>query len=313
MLYTVRASRRRPPRHARRGRRDGLRGRRALRPARPRAGAGARLAGRRLGLVARGRHVPLAALEGELPELAAQAAILGSEARRAQLDRATGLEGRRHGRSPRASPGRRPRRPRSGLELGFHNHDGEVRPLEGGPSFLDDLARAAALPRARSRLGVVGRRRPCSHSSRRTRGRVPLVHVKDFRPRGERSYCPVGDGAVGYEQRGAGWRSLQVWSGCWSSRTRRRARRSPPRSDRSRRCARCWRSHEDSAPGRCRRLRGDQPPLRPERCRVRRVRAGCLRRSRHERRGAACRRPAARPPDRRRSCSRIRTSTSCST
>ena len=34
----------------------------------------------------------------------------------------------------------------------------------------------------------------------RTRGRVPLVHVKDFRTRGERSFCPVGDGAVGYER-----------------------------------------------------------------------------------------------------------------
>ena len=31
-------------------------------------------------------------------------------------------------------------------------------------------------------------------------GRGPLVHIKDFRVRGEHSYCPVGDGAVGYER-----------------------------------------------------------------------------------------------------------------
>jgi sugar phosphate isomerase/epimerase len=30
-------------------------------------------------------------------------------------------------------------------------------------------------------------------------GRGPLLHVKDFRMRGEHSFCPVGDGAVGFE------------------------------------------------------------------------------------------------------------------
>jgi sugar phosphate isomerase/epimerase len=30
--------------------------------------------------------------------------------------------------------------------------------------------------------------------------RCKLVHVKDFRARGERAFCPVGDGAVGYER-----------------------------------------------------------------------------------------------------------------
>src|SRR5207245_2765018 len=32
----------------------------------------------------------------------------------------------------------------------------------------------------------------------RARGRCPLVHVKDFRARGERSFCPVGDGSIDY-------------------------------------------------------------------------------------------------------------------
>src|SRR6266536_2144525 len=34
----------------------------------------------------------------------------------------------------------------------------------------------------------------------RVHGRCPLVHVKDFRSRADRSFCPVGDGAVGYER-----------------------------------------------------------------------------------------------------------------
>ena len=34
----------------------------------------------------------------------------------------------------------------------------------------------------------------------RARGRVPLIHVKDFRARGERSFCPVGDGGVDFER-----------------------------------------------------------------------------------------------------------------
>jgi len=31
-------------------------------------------------------------------------------------------------------------------------------------------------------------------------GRSPLIHVKDFRDRGTATYCPVGDGDVGYER-----------------------------------------------------------------------------------------------------------------
>ena len=32
-----------------------------------------------------------------------------------------------------------------GLRLGFHNHDGEVRPIDGGDSFLEELLAADAL------------------------------------------------------------------------------------------------------------------------------------------------------------------------
>jgi sugar phosphate isomerase/epimerase len=151
-----------------------------------------------LGLVVCGRHVPLAALESELPELATQVAILGTK--RVVLswveppvsrEQARSLAGRLHGIADRAAA--------LGLELGFHNHDGEVRPLESGPSFLDDLLTLPLF--LELDLGWVwwaGVDPAALLES--TRGRVPLVHVKDFRSRGERSFCPVGDGAVGYEQ-----------------------------------------------------------------------------------------------------------------
>ena len=87
-----------------------------------------------------------------------------------------------------------------GLELGFHNHDAEVRPRDGGASFLDELLATDALfleldlgwawYAGADPLSLVGR----------ARGRCPLVHVKDFYSREPGSFAPVGDGAVGYER-----------------------------------------------------------------------------------------------------------------
>ena len=87
-----------------------------------------------------------------------------------------------------------------GLELGFHNHDAEVKPRDGGASFLDDLLAANALfleldlgwawYAGADPLSLLGR----------ARGRCPLVHVKDFSSREPGSFAPVGDGLVGYER-----------------------------------------------------------------------------------------------------------------
>ena len=87
---------------------------------------------------------------------------------------------------------------RYGVRFGFHNHDGEVRPLDGGGSFLDELLAGEdvfleldlgwAWYAGADPVTLLGR----------ARGRCPLVHVKDFATREGREFRPVGDGAVGY-------------------------------------------------------------------------------------------------------------------
>jgi sugar phosphate isomerase/epimerase len=86
-----------------------------------------------------------------------------------------------------------------GLELGFHNHDGEVRVLEDGSTFLDRLLETPLFLELDLGWAWWAGVDPVELLER-ARGRVPLVHVKDFRARGERSFCPVGDGGVGYDR-----------------------------------------------------------------------------------------------------------------
>ena len=122
-------------------------------------------------------------------------------------------------RAHRAQPARRPARD---VDFGFHNHDAEVqrarrradvpRPaVEDEPVYLElDLGWtwwAGDDP--------VERLEPLA-------GRVPLVHVKDFRTARKRFVLPVGEGGVDY---GASFRprARRAPSGCSSSRTRRTA------------------------------------------------------------------------------------------
>ena len=89
---------------------------------------------------------------------------------------------------------------RLGLRFGFHNHDGEVRPLDGGDSFLeellagDDLFLELDLGWAWT-AGVD----PVT-LLRRAHGRCPLVHVKDFASAEGREFRPVGEGAIDYRR-----------------------------------------------------------------------------------------------------------------
>ena len=147
------------------------------------------------GLVACGRHASLDAVESQLPDLAAESRTLGwqrlvvgwvvpSELGPALVRRLTDAA---------ASAAAH------GLELGFHNHDAEVRPRDGGATFLDELLGGDALfleldlgwawYAGADPLPLLGR----------ARGRCPLVHVKDFHSREPGSFAPVGDGAIGYE------------------------------------------------------------------------------------------------------------------
>ncbi len=85
-----------------------------------------------------------------------------------------------------------------GLAFGFHNHDGEVRPLDGGGSFLDELlARDELFLELDLGWAWYAGVDPVALLDR-ARGRCPLVHVKDFAGRDGHEFRPVGEGEVDY-------------------------------------------------------------------------------------------------------------------
>jgi sugar phosphate isomerase/epimerase len=139
-----------------------------------------------LKLVAYSRHARLETIETELAELAAESQTLGwkrlvvSWVDPAELDTST-LARLAVAATAVAE---------QGLELGYHNHDAEV--LQG---FLERLPDSVFLELDAGWAWYAGVD-PVS-----LLGRGPVVHIKDFRVRdGKHSYCPVGDGAVGYER-----------------------------------------------------------------------------------------------------------------
>jgi sugar phosphate isomerase/epimerase len=153
------------------------------------------------GLVAVGRHAGLDALETQLPALAEELRTLGcdrialswidppdsSDDARAIVERIAGV-------ARRASE--------HGLRFGFHNHWCELAELDDADTLLDKLrALPAELLWLELDLGWVWEAgADPADELERTAGRCPLVHVKDFRVRGTRKDCPVGDGEVGYER-----------------------------------------------------------------------------------------------------------------
>jgi sugar phosphate isomerase/epimerase len=143
------------------------------------------------GLVACARHASLDAIESALPELAAEADALGW--RRlvvSWVDPASlgdELVRRLEAASELAAA--------CGLELGFHNHDAEVR-----DGFLDELlARDSLFLELDLGWAWYAGADPVALLES-ARGRCPLVHIKDFHSREGRAFAPVGDGAVGYER-----------------------------------------------------------------------------------------------------------------
>ena len=152
------------------------------------------------GLVAVGRHARLEAIEGELQSLAAELAVLGSDRLAVSwidpdsLDKPEPVVRRIDAAARAASE--------AGLKLGFHNHWSELRPLDGGATFLDLLRELPPdLLWLELDLGWVWQAGvdPVSELER-TAARCPLVHVKDYASREGRDDVPVGDGVVGYEQ-----------------------------------------------------------------------------------------------------------------
>jgi sugar phosphate isomerase/epimerase len=152
------------------------------------------------GLRVAGRHARLEALEEEMAEIAAELETLGSNRvaiswidPEALADAPVYVE--RFAAVARSAK-------EHGLELGFHNHWSEVAPLEGGSTFLDLLRELPAdLLWLELDLGWVwhGGGDPLEEL-RKTRGRCPLVHVKDYASREGRDDVPVGTGIVGYDR-----------------------------------------------------------------------------------------------------------------
>jgi sugar phosphate isomerase/epimerase len=138
-----------------------------------------------LGLEACARHASLDAIEGQLPELAAEARTLGWRRVVVNWMDPSWLDERTLERLAAAAVAVAD----AGLQLGYHNHDAEVR-----TGFLDRLPTGVFLELDAGWAWWAGAD-PVS-----LLGRGPLVHIKDFRTRGERSFCPGGDGAVGYER-----------------------------------------------------------------------------------------------------------------
>ena len=153
------------------------------------------------GLVAVGRHAGFDALETQLPALAVELRTLGCD--RIALNWIEPLES---GDDTQAIVERIAGVARQagehGLRFGFHNHWSELAELGDADTLLDKLrALPAELLWLELDLGWVWEAGadPVDELER-TAGRCPLVHVKDFRVRGTREDCPVGDGDVGYER-----------------------------------------------------------------------------------------------------------------
>jgi sugar phosphate isomerase/epimerase len=152
-----------------------------------------------LGLEACARHASLEEIENELDALARQLRTLGTDKLvlawipvPASGEEADALVARIDVAAGRVRD--------AGLRLGFHNHDGELRPLDDGRTVLDRLIE---LDGDRLFFEVdlgwawFARVEPVE-LVKRLAPRVPLVHVKDLALAAEPHFVPVGDGGVGY-------------------------------------------------------------------------------------------------------------------
>lgn len=144
-----------------------------------------------LNLVAAGRHAGLPALEEELPALAEELSVLGTDRVALAWAEADDLVGRVATVAERADG--------LGLRLGVHNHWWELARLDDGSTLLEQLAALPVWLELDLGWTWVAGADPEELLARHA-GRCPLVHVKDFRTREGREFCPVGDGGVGYER-----------------------------------------------------------------------------------------------------------------
>jgi sugar phosphate isomerase/epimerase len=151
------------------------------------------------GLVAVGRHAQLESLEDAPEELARELSVLGTDRVALSWIDPAWLEQPDEIAERIASVARAARA--AGLRFGVHNHAAELRPIDGGGTFLDVLRELPpALVWLELDLGWIwyAGADPLAELEAST-GRCPLVHLKDYRSR-EEGDVPVGDGIVGYER-----------------------------------------------------------------------------------------------------------------
>jgi len=147
------------------------------------------------GLAVAGMHAGLAALETELPRLAAELSALGSDRLvLSWIEPADGAAERI------ATVGAAVRE--AGLSFGFHNHWLELEPQADGSTFLDALRTMPASELfLELDLGWIWQAGADPlEQLELTAGRCPLVHLKDYASREGRDDVPVGDGVVGYDR-----------------------------------------------------------------------------------------------------------------
>jgi sugar phosphate isomerase/epimerase len=150
-----------------------------------------------LALVACGRHAGLDALETRLPELAAECATLGTDRLvLSWIEPPSSTDAAKRMATKLDAIARESAR--LGLRFGFHNHDGEVRPLDGGRSFLEELLSVDSIFLELDLGWAWTAGVDPVALLRRARGRCPLVHVKDFASAEGREFRPVGEGAIDY-------------------------------------------------------------------------------------------------------------------
>jgi sugar phosphate isomerase/epimerase len=151
-----------------------------------------------LGLAVAGRHASLTALGSDLDQLAEDAELLGSN--RVVLSWIDPPSSAADARSIVELLTRSAEEVAAcGLELGFHNHWGELEVLDDGRRLFDDLLEVPIFFELDLGWAWWAGVDPVELLDLAA-GRIPLVHVKDFPARGERTFCPVGDGNVGYER-----------------------------------------------------------------------------------------------------------------
>ena len=138
-----------------------------------------------LGLAACGRHARLEQIETELDALVAESQALGWRRLVISWVDPTNLTDTTLVRIAAAGAAAA----EHGLAFGYHNHDAEVE-----QGFLDRLPAGVFLELDAGWAWYAGA------DPVELLGRGPLLHVKDFRARGEHAFCPVGDGAVGFER-----------------------------------------------------------------------------------------------------------------